>query len=473
MSSQSLHSSVTEVVDARVGTVVRGKWTIDSLIGTGGMAAVYSATHRNGNRVALKVLHVQLSVDNNLRTRFKREGYVANTVTHPGVVRVLDDDVTEDGAAFLVMELLEGETAAMRSDRLGGRLPIQDAIAILDGLLDVLSVAHALGVVHRDIKPENIFFTHERVVKVLDFGIARLQDQARKSGQIASAGATAGAMGTPAFMPPEQALGRMDDVDALSDVWAAGATMYTLLSGVLVHDHNTPNEVLIAAATRPAPPLASVAHDIPDEICEVVDRALAFQKAQRWSSARAMQYALRQAAAQLSSPQLFVSPETQARLSSAKHPVFVPAVASPAESSGSIPRLVAPDAPTLPPLPTGSSVGAVVVSQPRPRGALFALVFGVVLALAGLAVLGTIALVRNRSHPVVASTGAPPAPPSIAPVVAPPTTADPTTTPSTGAIGQPPPTATGEITEIELPASRPRVPRKEKEKEKSWLDRRK
>ncbi|MDB4995605.1 MAG: uncharacterized protein JWM74_3037, partial [Myxococcaceae bacterium] len=157
MSSQSLHSSVTEVVDARVGTVVRGKWTIDSLIGTGGMAAVYSATHRNGNRVALKVLHVQLSVDNNLRTRFKREGYVANTVTHPGVVRVLDDDVTEDGAAFLVMELLEGETAAMRSDRLGGRLPIQDAIAILDGLLDVLSVAHGLGVVHRDIKPENIF----------------------------------------------------------------------------------------------------------------------------------------------------------------------------------------------------------------------------------------------------------------------------------------------------------------------------
>jgi serine/threonine-protein kinase len=471
MSSQSLHSSVTEVVDARVGTVVRGKWTIDSLIGTGGMAAVYSATHRNGNRVALKVLHVQLSVDNNLRTRFKREGYVANTVTHPGVVRVLDDDVTEDGAAFLVMELLEGETAAMRSDRLGGRLPIQDAIAILDGLLDVLSVAHGLGVVHRDIKPENIFFTHEREVKVLDFGIARLQDQARKSGAMA----TAGAMGTPAFMPPEQALGRMDDVDALSDVWAAGATMYTLLSGVLVHDHNTPNEVLIAAATRPAPPLATVAHDIPDEICEVVDRALAFQKAQRWSSARAMQYALRQAAAQLSSPQLFVSPETQARLSSAKHPVFVPPKPMLAEGSGSIPRLqVEPDAPTLPPLPTGSSVGAVVVSQPRPRGALFAVVFGVVLALAGLAVLGTIALVRNRARPVAASTAptvtTPPTPPT-PPVAAP---ADPTTTPSTTMVAQPPPTATEEITEIELPASRtPRVPRKEKEKEKSWLDRRK
>ncbi len=477
MSPQSLHTSVTEVVDARVGTVVRGKWTIDSLIGTGGMAAVYSATHRNGNRVALKVLHVQLSVDNNLRTRFKREGYVANTVTHPGVVRVLDDDVTEDGAAFLVMELLEGETAAMRSDRLGGRLPIQDAIAILDGLLDVLSVAHALGVVHRDIKPENIFFTHEREVKVLDFGIARLQDQARKSGQVASASATAGAMGTPAFMPPEQALGRMDDVDALSDVWAAGATMYTLLSGVLVHDHETPNEVLIAAATRPAPPLASVAHDIPDEICEVVDRALAFQKSQRWSSARAMQYALRQAAAQLSSPQLFVSPEAAARISSAQHAVFVPPALSPPDASGSKPRLAVPqDAPTLPPLPTGSSVGAVVVTPPRPRGALFAVVFGAVLALGALAVLGTIAVVRGRSRPVAAASAASAgtvtsttAPPTVIPAV------DPSTTPSTASTAQPPPTATSEqITEIELPASRtPRAVRKEKEKEKSWLDRRK
>ncbi|MDB4994734.1 MAG: uncharacterized protein JWM74_2166, partial [Myxococcaceae bacterium] len=285
----------------------------------------------------------------------------------------------------------------------------------------------------------------------------------------------------PAFMPPEQALGRMDDVDALSDVWAAGATMYTLLSGVLVHNHNTPNEVLIAAATRPAPPLASVAHDIPDEICEVVDRALAFQKAQRWSSARAMQYALRQAAAQLSSPQLFVSPETQARLSSSKHRVLVPPVASPAEGSGSIPRLVAADAPTLPPLPTGSSVGAVVVSQPRPRGALFAVVFGLVVALAGLAALGTIALVRSRSPAVAASTGPTTAAgtgaPTAAPLVAPGGTADPTTSPSTTSttsIAQPPPTATEEITEIELPAWRtPRVPRKEKEKEKSWLDRRK
>jgi serine/threonine-protein kinase len=479
MSSQSLHTSVNEVVDARVGTLVRGKWTIDSLIGTGGMAAVYAATHRNGNRVALKVLHVQLSVDNNLRTRFKREGYVANTVTHPGVVRVLDDDITDDGAAFLVMELLEGETAAMRSDRLGGRLPIQDAIAILDGLLDVLSAAHGLGVVHRDIKPENIFFTHEREVKVLDFGIARLQDQARKSGAV-SASATAGAMGTPAFMPPEQALGRMDEVDALSDVWAAGATMYTLLSGVLVHDYNTPNEVLIAAATRPAPPLASVAHDIPDEICEVVDRALAFNKAQRWSSARAMQYALRQAAAQLSSPALFVSPETAVRISSAKMPIFAPEAGSPAEASGSAPRLVpssagfgvpmiAPDAPTLPPLPTGSSMGAVVVSPPAPRRSRFAVVLGVVLAVVGLVTMGGLALTRRR--PVVAASTTPPAVTASATAPA----GDPPIRPTASVTAAPPPTATEEITEIELPASRttPRVPRKDKEKEKSWLDRRK
>ncbi len=290
----NLDHTVLDIVDARVGTVVRNKWHVDALLGTGGMAAVYAATHRNGNRVALKVLHLQLSIDPSLRQRFKREGYAANAVQHPGVVRVLDDDVTEDGAAFLVMELVEGETAADRAERLGGRLPIQDVMPIIDGVLDILDAAHAGGIVHRDIKPENIFFTRDRQVKLFDFGIARLRDGG-------SAGHTVSAMGTPAFMPPEQALGHMDKVDALSDVWATGATMYTLLSGRLVHECETMNQVLIAAATRPASSLALVAPDVPPEIVEVVDRALAYEKKKRWSTAKAMQHALRNAVASSSS----------------------------------------------------------------------------------------------------------------------------------------------------------------------------
>jgi hypothetical protein len=296
-SMSNLDPAVVDIVDARIGTTLKRKWRIDSLIGVGGMAAVYAATHRNGNRVAVKILHVQLCVDASLRTRFQREGYVANTVNHPGVVRVLDDDKTDDGAAFLVMDLLEGETAADRAERMGGRLPLHDVLKIGEELLDILAAAHASGVVHRDIKPENIFITRDRATRVLDFGIASLQSATKSS-----AGLTAGAMGTPAFMPPEQALGRMPEVDALSDVWAVGATLYTLLSGRLVHDHNTANEILVAAATRPAPSIAFFAPETPPDIVEVIDRALQFDKGQRWSSARAMHYALRQAAAKVAAP---------------------------------------------------------------------------------------------------------------------------------------------------------------------------
>src|SRR5579871_6444833 len=103
----------------RIGTVLQEKWKLDSLLGIGGMAAVYAATHRNGKRVAVKMLHPGLSVSSEAKGRFLSEGYAANAVKHPGVVSVLDDDVSDDGAAFLVMELLEGETLEARASRAG------------------------------------------------------------------------------------------------------------------------------------------------------------------------------------------------------------------------------------------------------------------------------------------------------------------------------------------------------------------
>jgi class 3 adenylate cyclase/tetratricopeptide (TPR) repeat protein len=286
-----IHPSVIDAVKARVGTRIKQKWLVDSLLGVGGMGAVYAATHRNGNRVALKILHTQLSIDGDIRARFGREGYVANSVIHPGVVRVLDDDETEDGAAFLVMELLEGENAEARATRLGGRLPVDEVARLGADLLDVLAAAHAANVVHRDIKPENIFFTKHGELKVLDFGIARLRDGVDP----ASHTRTGVTMGTPSFMPPEQALGRVHEVDALSDVWAVGATMFALASGRMVHESTTSMEAVIAAATARARPIAQLAPDVPAELAAVIDRALEFQKSARWPSARAMQNALREA----------------------------------------------------------------------------------------------------------------------------------------------------------------------------------
>ena len=273
----------------RVGTVLRGKYHLDRLLGVGGMAVVYKATHRNQAEFAVKMLHPELSIREDVRVRFLREGYAANSVKHPGAVLVVDDDVAEDGTAFLVMELLEGAEVENLSQRGGGRMAPLVASAIIVQLLDVLEAAHAKGIVHRDIKPANLFVTRDGTLKVLDFGIARARDAA-----VSGAHATGSGMllGTPAFMPPEQALAQSNLIDGQTDVWAAGATLFSLCTGHYVHEGDNAAQLMVRAATTPARPLASVAPEVPAAIAQVVDRALAFEKAARWPSAGAMRDAL-------------------------------------------------------------------------------------------------------------------------------------------------------------------------------------
>lgn len=275
----------------RVGAVLREKWRLDRLLGVGGMAAVYEGTHRNGKRGAVKVLHLELSMHPDARARFLQEGYVANRVDHPGAVSVLDDDVAEDGSVFLVMELLDGRTLEeVAASRPGRRLGAAEALALADQLLDVLAAAHDRGIVHRDLKPENLFLTREGKLKVLDFGLARVREV-----QGARLTRTGNAMGTPAFLPPEQAQGQWDQVDGRTDLWAAGATLFTLLTGRLVHEATNLNQLLLAAMTHSAPALRSVAPDVPKPVAAIVDRALAFERKARWEDARAMQRAVREA----------------------------------------------------------------------------------------------------------------------------------------------------------------------------------
>ena len=273
----------------RVGTVVRGKYKVDAFLATGTMANVYSATHRNGSRVALKILHKELANDSGLRERFKREGYFANSIGHPGVVRAIDDDTTEDGCAFLVMELLEGETLEERRRRKGGKLPLHQVLSVADTLLEILAAAHAKDVVHRDMKPDNVFVTKTGDVKVLDFGVARWADN-KQSSDMTAVGMV---LGTPAYMPPEQALGKREAVDAQSDIWAVGATLFVVLSGEQVHEGGDAKAKLIATARTPARPIQEVAPDVPRSVANVIDRALAFEKKKRWPDAHAMREALR------------------------------------------------------------------------------------------------------------------------------------------------------------------------------------
>ena len=284
-----------------IGTVLHDKWHIDAKIARGGVATVYRATHRQGQLAAIKIMHAEYARNDEVRKRFLREGYAANKVGHRGVVRVLDDDVTSDGSAYIVMELLHhGELLEDKRLRLGGRLAIPEAVDVCHQVLDVLAVAHEKGIIHRDIKPENIFVLDDGTVKVLDFGIAHLKELARQQ----EATATGMLLGTPEYMSPEQVLGKRGHIDAQTDVYAVGATLFTLLSGETVHVHETLNALLVATASRQARSLASVEFkELPRALITVVDKALALEKPRRWATARAMQLALREVVKPAEKPQ--------------------------------------------------------------------------------------------------------------------------------------------------------------------------
>jgi serine/threonine protein kinase len=272
----------------RIGTVIKGKYRLDELLGIGGMAAVYRATHRNQAELAIKMLHPELSTYEDFRSRFLREGYAANSVKHPNAVLIMDDDVTDDGAAFLVMELLRGMSVDAVRKIGGGRMPAFEASGVGIQVLDVFRAAHEKGIIHRDIKPANLFVTHDGTVKVLDFGIARARDEAAGA-EVTGSGVL---LGTPAYMAPEQALALTADIDARTDIYSIGATLYTLMSGKAVHVADNPTRALVSAASEKAKSLKEVAPLVHDAVVAVVDRALAFERDDRWPDARSMQRAL-------------------------------------------------------------------------------------------------------------------------------------------------------------------------------------
>jgi serine/threonine-protein kinase len=397
--------------NARLGFTLRGKYRLDRVLGVGGMASVYVATHRNQKQFAVKMLHPELSIREDIRTRFVREGYAANSLHHPGAVAVLDDDVAEDGSAFLVMELLEGaEVEALW--RSVAPVPLAASLAVIDQLLDVLAAAHAKGVVHRDIKPANLFLTHEGTLKVLDFGIARLRDAAGDR-----ATHTGMLLGTPAFMAPEQALGQSSDIDGQTDIWAAGATLFTLITDRPVHEAINAQQIMIKAATTPARSLGSVAPQIHPSVIDVVDRALAFRKADRWPTAGAMREALRKAYVSVSGEEISKSQlarlfrgrdATQAAAAGVSAPTGPSPVTGPAGSAGGASNTPQPVSRSSPP-----ASPSVAGTKPRPW------VFGV----AGAGALGLAVLAGFELHgqgPGPANAASPAASSAVAAAVAPP-----------------------------------------------------
>ncbi|HVJ92010.1 MAG TPA: serine/threonine-protein kinase, partial [Labilithrix sp.] len=264
-----------------VGTTLRDKWVIEKLLGVGGMASVYAARHKLGRRDAIKILHAEVAESEQLRARFEQEAHAVNAFRHPGVVEIRDVDTTDEGAPFLVMELLEGETLSERLERAHSVEP-REMLGIATHVLDVLAAAHARGIIHRDIKPANVFLTREGRVKVLDFGIARVRSADRRV-RTTKAGV---ALGTMAYMAPEQARG--ERIDGRADLYAVGATIFRSVTGRIVHDVDSQAALLKHAIAHDAPRLRTVIRDVDPNIAAVVDRALAFEADDRYPDAATM-----------------------------------------------------------------------------------------------------------------------------------------------------------------------------------------
>jgi serine/threonine protein kinase len=270
--------------DLSPGTVIQRTWCIDARLGGGGMGSVFACTQlQTRERVALKILHRHIAEDERLRARFITEGRAQNRVQHRGVVRALAEGEHE-GVPFLVMELAHGQSLKLLAESQGGRLSLAQLAPVITQLLDVLAAVHDANIVHRDIKPDNLVVAADGSLKLVDFGIARIEEESGNT-------TTGSTLGTPAFMAPEQVLGRQGRVDRRADLYAVGAVIHRLLSGFNLHHPASGAELLIAMGTQQAPSIASTVPGLTPAIVRVVDRALSFDREARFSDASSMRAA--------------------------------------------------------------------------------------------------------------------------------------------------------------------------------------
>jgi len=481
-----------------IGSVLDGRYRIDAVLGTGGMGRVYRAEHTKiGKMVAIKVLHADLGRNREASQRFQREAIASGRLDHPNIVGVSDFGVLDDGACYLVMEVLEGESLGDRLAR-DHRIHWVEAIDILRGVLSGLRHAHERGVVHRDIKPDNVYLAHkdgDPVIKILDFGIAKLYAGSADDPASTRAGLT---VGTPAYLSPEQAVG--GEITPASDLYSASIVLYEMLAGRAPFEDKDPLAMLGAHVSRRPPAFADVAPgvDIPPPLEEIMQRGLMKAAAERISTAGDY-LALLDAFSpplhpmpRLSTAPVIPSAEGGAVLTPfpGTPPVGVPAsvprrgpvsvpIPVPGAMSAGVPTPVSGTAPTAPvsvamaPLPPASRAGSLAdVSEPIPL--TWIVRSGVVV---GLAIIGAIVFSiaahcggSEPSSPPTSSAVQPPPPaanplpkPSVAPPAASsnsksattPLPSAPAATPSPKSPAAPPPAANPKVSSTPPPATSP------------------
>ena len=266
---------------------------ITGFIGAGGMGAVYRAKHlRTGRELALKVLLPEFAARPDLMQRFMAEARAAGALNHPGIVEVVDLD-HEGDLHYIVMELIEGEELQARMQR-EHPLPFPFVARIGADIADAISCAHASSpkIVHRDLKPQNVLLAREGrqrdIVKVLDFGIAKLVESETLVHSLTRSGEI---YGTPLYMSPEQ-LRNSKDVDERADIYSIGVILYHALAGVTPFKGESFPDLVISISTEPPPPLRSLRPDVPPGLAAVVEKAMARSKQDRFASALDLRNAL-------------------------------------------------------------------------------------------------------------------------------------------------------------------------------------
>jgi serine/threonine protein kinase len=267
-------------VDPLLDTMV-GNYRITRKLGSGAMGTVYLAEHRDvGKRIAVKVLAGHLTEDSSMVGRFMLEAKAIGRLQHPGIVEMFDFGELEDGRSYYTMEYLEGETLSMRIHR--GRMTIGEILSILDQVCDALTVIHAKGIIHRDLKPGNIFLAlkgNHRVIKILDFGIAKMQASARLGNDPLTSTGTV--LGTPVYMSPEQAMGENESISGLSDIYSLGVVLYKILTGQYPIIGTAIHEVVAYHFKHDTIPLRDFNPGVPEPLASVVMKALSKKPQQR------------------------------------------------------------------------------------------------------------------------------------------------------------------------------------------------
>src|SRR4030095_3966309 len=274
--------------DRVVGQMV-GHYQIERQLGAGGMGVVYLAHDtRLGRPAALKLLRPDLTQDPERVRRFRREARAASALSHRTILTIYEvaqADSTAGDGHFIAAEFVDGQTLRELFQRAG--LTLGTALDILIQVAGALAAAHEAGIIHRDIKPENIMLRKDGLVKVVDFGIAKLTEQAMRPHGASFARVTTQPgmlMGTVSYMSPEQARGL--DVDERSDLFSLGVVMYELLTGRAPFEGETTGDVVVALLAGEPRPLTRYVAKLPEALQEIIDRALAKTVERRYQTAR-------------------------------------------------------------------------------------------------------------------------------------------------------------------------------------------